>query len=98
MIQVVGGLPVVEDLITVLYRRKEGGDEMGGEEYVECYDGFERWSSVRLLADTWPQPCFNCILRLLGSFTQLLRRSQTFKTFSRGHVECIRPLHVGFLW
>jgi hypothetical protein len=41
MIEVVGGLPVIEDLIAVLDWRVEGSYEAGEEDYVESYYGLE---------------------------------------------------------
>lgn len=41
VVEVVCWLPEIEDLVTVLDRTVEGGDDMADEEYVECYNGRE---------------------------------------------------------
>ena len=40
MAEIVGGLPVVEGLVTVLDGGEEGGDDVGAQENVEGRDGF----------------------------------------------------------
>lgn len=39
-------LPVVEGFVAVLNRREECGDDVGGEEDVECVDGLDRVGAV----------------------------------------------------
>ena len=46
MIEIVGRLPVVKDLITVLDGRECGSNDVGSEEDVECCGGLEMGCAV----------------------------------------------------
>lgn len=60
MVQVVGGLPVVEDLIAVLDWGKDGSSDVGSEEDAEGSNGLQlwRWSLLRDCSCSCCRVCF----------------------------------------
>lgn len=54
MVEIMCGLPVVEDLVAVLYWREYGGDCVRNEEDVEGKDGLQA-RRFRLLRDSGPE-------------------------------------------